>query len=297
MDALFKEMSDIRFQDLIDLSALQNLTTSFSRLTGLATAILDLEGNVLSFSGWQEICLEFHRKNPITAKRCLESDTILAGNLAKGNHFNVYKCKNGLVDVAVPITIENIHTGNLFIGQFLFEPPDTATFAQQADQFGFDKKWYLDALSKVPIISTENLDQAIDFLKNLTTLIGSSGYDRKKLIELNKDLEFRIQERTAELAYSNEQLRVLSEASFEGIIISENLLIVEANGIMAKMFGFAKETELVGVKFTDLVSEEKRSDVNDKMVSGYDRPYETLGLKKDGAAFPIQVHGKTFVYN
>lgn len=110
------QVHQLSLNDLMDTPAYQKLTESFTRLVGVSTAILDLEGKVLTGSGWQKLCTEFHRKHPTTAKRCLESDTILANRLTSGEKYNVYKCKNGLVDVAVPIVIENSHVGNLFIG-------------------------------------------------------------------------------------------------------------------------------------------------------------------------------------
>jgi ligand-binding sensor protein len=65
------------FHDLVDIDELQSLCEIFSKLTGFVTAILDMEGNVLVATCWQEICTEFHRKNPETAEACRESDTVL----------------------------------------------------------------------------------------------------------------------------------------------------------------------------------------------------------------------------
>lgn len=190
---------DISLKDLLDIAAFQDLSDSFSRLTGIPAAILDLKGEIITASGWQKICVEFHRKHHLTALRCLESDTVLAGQLAKGEKYNVYKCKNGLVDVAVPIVIENIHVGNLFVGQFFFDPPDIGFFARQAEEFGFPKKAYLEALSEVPVFSTEKIRQTINLLTNLTVVIGSIGIAKKKLHDLNVYLEQRILDRTVEL--------------------------------------------------------------------------------------------------
>ena len=76
---------NIFLKDLLDTPAFQNLCDSFTKLTGIPTAILNLEGEVLIASGWQKICTDFHRKNPIAASRCLESDTALANQINRGN--------------------------------------------------------------------------------------------------------------------------------------------------------------------------------------------------------------------
>lgn len=168
----------MKFADLIPVSELQALCESFTSLTGAVTAVLDLEGRILISTGWQDICTQFHRKNPSTALRCLESDTALAGQLRDGQQYNVYRCKNGLVDVAVPIIIGGEHVGNFFTGQFFFEEADRAYFARQAEEFGFDKARYIQALSKVPIFSEAEVRAMMDFFGRLARLIGDMGLAR-----------------------------------------------------------------------------------------------------------------------
>ena len=71
-----------KFSELIDVEKLQGLSDKFTDLTGAVTAILDLDGKILTASGWQDICTKFHRVHPETCLRCTKSDTILAGRLA-----------------------------------------------------------------------------------------------------------------------------------------------------------------------------------------------------------------------
>ncbi len=190
---------NLSLRDLLDIPALQDLSESFNRLTGIPTAILDLDGNVLTACGWQPICTEFHRKNKISAERCLESDTVLAGQVANGEKYTLYRCKNGLVDVAAPISIEDVHIGNIFIGQFFLEPPDIDFFSMQAEKYGFDKTAYLNALSGVPLLSLQQIQRATDFLTDLTAFVCNAGKAKLELHALNKNLEERIEIRTSDL--------------------------------------------------------------------------------------------------
>ena len=95
----------INLLELIDFEEINKLLEGFNQSTGFVTAILDLEGNILSKSGWRQICTEFHRVNPETSRNCRISDTILANELRKGEKYHFYKCHNGLVDVAVHLLI------------------------------------------------------------------------------------------------------------------------------------------------------------------------------------------------
>ena len=142
---------------------MDTLLEGFNRSTGFVTAIVDLEGNILSKSGWRRICTQFHRLNEETNRRCVMSDTVLSNRMSEGEHYHFYTCLNGLVDVAVPIIVEGMHLANLFSGQFLFQKPDVEYFKTQSSRFGFDEQSYLDALLEVPVVSQEKVTTVMGF--------------------------------------------------------------------------------------------------------------------------------------
>ena len=179
----------VNILDLIDFKKVDTLLEGFNKSTGFVTAILDLNGNVLSKSGWRQICTEFHRINPETSKKCTISDTVLAGKMAEGEQYHFYKCLNGLVDVAVPVVINGEHIANLFSGQFFFEEPDRMIFKKQAEEFGFSEEKYLEALAKVPVISRERVVVAMDFLLNMTKLISEMTFQKLEQMELTAQFQ------------------------------------------------------------------------------------------------------------
>ncbi len=175
-----------KLSELVGVAELQSVLENFSDATGVVTALLEMDGTVLIATGWQDICTKFHRLHPETSRKCTESDTAIAGQLKKGETYNVYNCLNGLADVAVPVIIEGEHLGNFFTGQFFYEPPDVEFFRKQAAQYGFDEDSYLNALNKVPIFSAEYVKQIMSFLVGLTTLIGKMGLVSKRQSELGR---------------------------------------------------------------------------------------------------------------
>ncbi|WPL12269.1 MULTISPECIES: PocR ligand-binding domain-containing protein [Thiorhodovibrio] len=208
------QSGDIRmtFSDLVDIDAVRELCQSFTALTGAVTAILDLDGTILVATGWQRVCTQFHRVSPQTAARCRQSDTVLAGRLKSGECYNVYRCQNGLVDVAVPIHVSGEHVANFFTGQFFFEPPDLDYFRRQAREFGFDETAYLKALAEAPIFTETQVHAMMDFLTRLARLIGEMGLARTRLVEVNRELQQHqahlaelVQARTAELSRAKDE--------------------------------------------------------------------------------------------
>jgi ligand-binding sensor protein len=179
---------NLNLSELIDIDELRGLCKSFTNITGVTTGIVDLKGNILAATTWNEICTHFHRVHPVTAARCVESDTVLAGQLKKGECSSIYKCKNGLVDVAMRIFIGGRHVANFFTGQFFVDVPDKKFFIRQAEEFGFNKEAYLDAVDRVPFFSEEFVKMIVDFLSRLVRLIGKMGLANQRLKEAHQHL-------------------------------------------------------------------------------------------------------------
>ncbi|MCK9279961.1 MAG: PAS domain S-box protein [Melioribacteraceae bacterium] len=217
---------------LIDFKKVDSLLEGFNKTTGFVTAILDLEGNVLSKSGWRSICTDFHRINPQTSKNCKISDTILANKMGEGEKYHFYKCLNGLIDVAVPIIINDEHVANLFSGQFFFEKPDSEFFKEQGKINGFNEIKYYDALQRVPIVSEKNVRIAMDFLLNMTQLISDLAFqkvEQKELIE--------------KVGESEKSYKMLFESNPHPMWVYdlETLKFLEVNESAIKKYGYSKE--------------------------------------------------------
>ena len=193
---------------IIDLPALQKLMESLYEATGINHALLDNDSNVLAAVGWQKICTDFHRVNPLTCARCLESDKYILDHLHEGPYVG-YRCPNGLVDYCTPVFIGGEHVANVFTGQMFHRPPDMKYFRRQAKEFGFDEESYLDAVAKVKIIPEDRMPAIMAFLGGLASMLGNMGDLLAKQEKTEKQLEEKVAERTRELRESLEEIRNL----------------------------------------------------------------------------------------
>src|SRR5208282_4801596 len=106
-------MRACRLSDLLDLSSLQKMADSHYRAAGMPIGIIDAtDGSILVGSGWQDICVKFHRANPDSLQRCWESDSYIKDRLVEGEACH-YKCMNGLWDVGMPIVVSGRHLATL----------------------------------------------------------------------------------------------------------------------------------------------------------------------------------------
>lgn len=292
----------MKFSKLLDISELRELCKGFTDLTGAVTAILDLEGNILVATGWQDICLHFHRVNPQTARRCTESDTILAGQLKRGEAYNVYTCRNGLVDVAVPIIVGGEHVANFFTGQFFFEPPDETVFIAQAEEFGFDKKAYFEALHKVPVFSEQQVRMMMDFFMCLARIVGEMGLAGKRREESNRELrkyqehlEELVKLRTSEIAASEKKYLDLYENSPDMYVSTDAKtgVIVQCNATLATVVGRARE-EIVGRPIIDLFHPLCSDEIRTMFVTGGEQneihDQEFVLQRKDGSTLDVSLN-------
>lgn len=209
-------MARFRFQHLLDTHKIQALMESYNRVTGLLSAILDTDERVLVAAGWQDICVRFHRRHPVTLARCKESEAFIKSQLHRyEGRFFEYRCRNGLRDMAMPIVFDGEHVATFFFGQCFYEDeiPDPDFFRRQAREFGFDEEKYIEALRRVPVYSREQMNNALELYSNLMNIITEMG--TKKLV-LIKEIEER--ERVSRVMRESRSYtdRVLSAILSEG---------------------------------------------------------------------------------
>jgi two-component system, cell cycle sensor histidine kinase and response regulator CckA len=93
------------------------------------------------------------------------------------------------------------------------------------------------------------------------------------------------------LKESEARFRNLSEASLEAVIFIENGVIIDVNHRVYEMFGY-KEAEVLNRSVVDFVAQGAQKDVRNRINSRNEEKYETIGIKKDGTMFPIEIHPK-----
>ena len=108
-------------------------------------------------------------------------------------------------------------------------------------------------------------------------------------ISERKESEVKLQE-------NEQRFRILSRATFEGIIIYKQGKIVDANIAALQMFKY-ELSEMMGMNGWELIDSKYRNLVRENLSSGYEKPYEVVGLRKDGSIFPIEMEAKTFFYH
>ncbi|NDV26972.1 PAS domain S-box protein [Desulfovibrio sp. JC010] len=98
-----------------------------------------------------------------------------------------------------------------------------------------------------------------------------------------------------ELQDSEERFRALHNASFGGIAIHEQGLILDCNQGLAEVSGYGI-AELEGLDITRLIAEKSRAVVEKNIRDGVEKAYEANGIHKDGTEYPVHLESRNIPY-
>jgi PAS domain S-box-containing protein len=113
---------------------------------------------------------------------------------------------------------------------------------------------------------------------------------RQKIQEL-EHLKVECKQMEKAMRESEERYSMLSQASFEGIIISEKGMILDANDQLANMLGY-ELSDLIGRDGFDLILPERRESFRQHILSGSESPSQIPVIRKDGSVLHVEMRTK-----
>ncbi len=285
--------------EFIDTNRIQKFTDSFYKATGIPSSIITTDGAIITGSGWQTICAQFHRRNPKSEELCIQSDSTIRARLINGQRRVFFQCPHGLIDAAAPIIINGEHVANYLTGQFLFNRPGAAEltrFKEQAQRYGFEEKAYLNALTQVPIITEDRMAAILEYLTLFAEMVADMGLKHQKLLETTRSLK-RSEEKFAKAFMAGPDIMMLTRLK-DGLVVDANDHYFQASGF--------KRAEVIGKTAAELnawVAEKDRATFVDQLRRNQKiENMETVLRKKDGTIKPyvvsarlIDMHGEQCV--
>jgi PAS domain S-box-containing protein len=102
--------------------------------------------------------------------------------------------------------------------------------------------------------------------------------------------------RAKEEAEENEtRYQALHNATFGGIAIHDKGLILDCNRGLSTLTGYSVD-ELIGMNGLLLISENTRERVLGNIVARYEKPYEAVGVRKNGEEYPLRLEAREIPY-
>lgn len=130
-------------------------------------------------------------------------------------------------------------------------------------------------------------------------VVARQAYLRLAVQQATQSLAKELNERklTEELLRESEtRFKMLADASFEGIAVTEGGIFVDLNQQLADLLGYERE-ELIGQSVMTTVAPESREVVTEAIRTNRLDVYEHLALRKDGSTFPVETRARTLSLN
>lgn len=109
-----------------------------------------------------------------------------------------------------------------------------------------------------------------------------------------KDISERMRSDEA-LQESEARFKALHNASFGGIAIHDNGIIIDCNHGLSELTGYSGE-ELIGMNGMLLLNEKSRELAITNIKNGYEKPYEAIGVRKNGEEYPLVIEARNIPY-
>jgi PAS domain S-box-containing protein len=125
-------------------------------------------------------------------------------------------------------------------------------------------------------------------------LVHAAGIGNDRLLGFMLDITDR-HEAEEKVKESEERFRGLSEASLEAILVHDDGRIVDVNHALCELGGYAWH-ELVGQDAFSFIAPESQETVYRTLLTEFDKPYEIVGIRRDGSRVPLEVRARSFPF-
>lgn len=249
--------NELKFEDLFDINEIQKIQDAFSKATGVASIITDINGNPLTKpSNFCSLCDEIIRKTPKGLQNCLHSDAVLGKFNPNGP--NIQKClSGGLLDCGASIKAGDFPVANWLIGQVLDESTSLETMLIYCKEIGADENEFKKALQNVrrmPMHQFVEISQALFLMAEQF-----SKFAMQNLLQARFINESKIASET--LRKSENKFRSLWENSTDGMrLLDENGITTMVNKAFCKMFEI-NEADIKGFPLSKIYESNKGQDI------------------------------------
>ncbi|CAA0106779.1 Oxygen sensor histidine kinase NreB [Halioglobus japonicus] len=287
------EPEGIAFDDLFNLSEIQRIQDEFSTAAGVASIIVDAQGNAITEpSNFVDLCQYMSREIQGTVVDYFSSPTVIERSHPQGPV--IRQCpSSGLWDAGAAIEIDGQHVATWLIGQVrdeLWTEEQVHAYARGA---GSDEAEVIEAFYRTPAMSGERFRKIAQALFTLARQISTTAYQNVQQARFIEE-----QKRTSQALHeSQEKYRKLFESESDAIMIFdyETRQFVDVNDAATKLYGYTRE-EFLQLKHSAVTAEPAMAEELIPLVRA-EKPvpaFVTRHRKKDGSVFPIEITAFSF---
>lgn len=227
--------------DLVSMEELQRVQDSFANATGVASIIVDTEGNSLTLpSNFSPVC-KLVLSTPEGQRRCNLSDRQRRMNCSTRQRPHYHQCTScGFADAGAPIVIDGHHIADWLIGQSDIYDVGADRLRAFAREIGIDEIAMMAAYEQVVPMPRERFERLLDLLWHVAHGLSELGY---RNLRYRRDLAER-QHIEAQLLSRERENRALLDA------MPDLMFRISRKGVFEGYNGSADDMYIQPEKFT-----------------------------------------------
>jgi ligand-binding sensor protein/AraC-like DNA-binding protein len=183
----------LSLQKIINLEKWQEVQDKLALVTEMAMITVDYKGiPVTKHSYCREFC-QFIRNNPSTSKYCRKCDSRGGLEAVRLNEPYIYLCHCNIIDIAIPIVVNENYIGAIMAGQVLVaekeEEERLERILSPANSDAFIKTYNLnDYHKRLPVLSFGRIKLIANMLFNLVNYLVEEAINKNTLLNMYEKL-------------------------------------------------------------------------------------------------------------
>lgn len=180
----------LSIQKVFDLQKWERLQDSLASVTKLAILTVDYKGNaVTGHSGCQSFC-KMVRQDEDLLPYCQKCDSRGGLEAVRSNKPYIYLCHYNIIDIAVPVIIDDKYIGAVMAGQVRLSDPSGSAELEQIltskNKKLYSEKWekLKDHYADLPVMSYQEIVKISDMLSLLCTYIVEEATNKNLIAEM-----------------------------------------------------------------------------------------------------------------
>lgn len=183
-------------EKILDLKKWETLQDSLADVTSLAILTVDYKGKPLTkHSRCNAFCRQV-RMDPELSKRCEKCDSRGGFEAVCNNRPYIYLCHYGIVDIAIPISINEKYVGAVMAGQIRLSDHSSLIHLEQLHSSPtglsiLEKSPELQSMyNQLPFLSYDQVEKISDMLFHLCNYIVEQAQSRNYILSMYENLTF-----------------------------------------------------------------------------------------------------------
>lgn len=183
-------------ENILDLEKWETLQDALAEVTRLAILTVNYKGTpITKHSGCSDFCNQVRNDNEL-AKRCEKCDSRGGFEAVCNNHPYIYFCHYGIVDIAIPISINDKYVGAVMAGQVRLSDHGSLIQLEQLHSSptglsALEKSTELQRMyNQLPFLSYKRVCSISNMLFHLCNYIVEQAVNRNYLLDMYENLAF-----------------------------------------------------------------------------------------------------------